>query len=69
MLGGLLGGAGGLGHHEAAGAELQVGKLNHLRLRLEQRVLAADAAIGRAELHERRGVGGAHDELPRPGCG
>ena len=63
MLGGLLGGAGGLGHHEAAGAELQVGKFHHLGLRLKQRILAADAAIGRAELHERRGVGGAHDDV------
>ena len=63
VLGGLLGGTGGLCHHEAAGAELQVGQLHHLGLRLEQRVLAADAAIGRAELHERRGVGGAHDDV------
>jgi len=63
MLGRALGGTLGLGHDEAAGAEAQVHELDDVGLGLEQRVLAADAAIGRARFHEHRGVRGPHDDV------
>lgn len=67
MLGGFLRGASRLGHDEAAGAELQVGKLHHIGLRFHQGIFAADTAVGRAKLHERRRVGGAHDDVLHAG--
>ena len=53
----------GLGHDEAARTEFEVHELDGARLRLEQGIFPADAAIGSSKLHEHRGIGGAHDNV------
>ena len=62
-LGNALGCPFGLGHDEAAGAEFEVHELDGARCSLEQGIFPADTAIGSSELHEHRGIGGAHDDV------
>ena len=52
----------GLGHDEAAIAELEVDELHDRQPRLDERVLAADAAVGTTVGDEHRRIRGSHDD-------